>query len=576
MAAEKVASPPYGLVSLFTDFSLLGDLLAHGGDGWAGYLRTQGANLDHVESSDIRPGDLYGQMAGDAYQLCRRLKLIRVKATPEGRVLEKLGAKPAEMRGVEDVRLISETLAAQIEKHFRGYNRISVSALLQSAARQVARVPGNWAGYCPGLLLGEVRYLIPLAYEPPVRNENYKQKTNLAERFAAEIVRIRFRVLEEAGMREPDPKRSWIQNVIAFADVINSHHLKAIAEKAREGLPAITQTEARATAILLTYAGLLTHLQTLGPVHCLGPPDPESARPPKSPLDPVPVTLNDGSVWDLGGLNAGLVAQLMIFLTNDELEADEGFVFPNLGIDKESRRETDNLLSTAGREIAQHRTINRALAMEMLSGLLLARLDSAREVLCNFDTRHGLPHHFAKGGLADVEVAYEMPETEAGFQVIGEVSAKRDVSEEALLVQLEQAYVHGKAIAERTGQTAYALVLSGSEIATNEALKETYRSFSASKGLDDSGPVRVVVMDAWDLAAAVRELEVTVSPDTFRFGADVLKKVFDALIARLLDPDPHWNEDWMRDHWTRIVQNFATFEPQDPSVRTTWHRRLRP
>ena len=180
-------------------------------------------------------------------------------------------------------------------------------------------------------------------------------------------------------------------------------------------------------------------------------------------------------------MNAGLLAQLMTFLVNDEQDYDEGLVFPNLGIDKASRRDADNVLSTEGREIAQHRTINRALAMEMLSGLILARLNSAREVLCNFETRHGLPHYFAKGGQADIEAAYETPGTEAGFQLIGEVSAKRDTSEESLLVQLDQAHKHGEAIAERTGQTVYALVLSASEIGGNEALANTYRTFAESQ-----------------------------------------------------------------------------------------------
>ena len=168
---DEVASPPYGLASLFTDFSLLGDLLARRGDEWARFLRTHGANLDHVETSDLRPGDLYGQMANDAHQLCWRLKLVRRNDTTEaGRIIEKIGAQPAESRSLDDSRVIGETLAAQIQKHYRGYKQISISDLLQSAARRVARLPGNWIGYCPGLLLGELRYLIPLAYEAPVKD----------------------------------------------------------------------------------------------------------------------------------------------------------------------------------------------------------------------------------------------------------------------------------------------------------------------------------------------------------------------------------------------------------------------
>ena len=574
--AAKVDKATLGLVCVFTDFSLLGDVFARPLDQWAGFLRDRCANLDHVKDSDLPPGNVYAHMAYDIYQLGQRLGLItdKVKVTEVGRVIRAIGAKPEEARGPDDGRVISETLSAQIVKDYRGHDGLSLTDLLQDAARRVARVPGNWAGYCPGLLLGEVRRLIPLAHEAPAAKTDKDAtddeegedgtKADTAKRFVAELVRIRIGALEAAGMRAPDPGLTWIQNVVAYAAAVNAHHLSAIAEKEKAGRPSITLTEARATAILLTYAGLLVQLQTLGPVQCLGAPTPPDVRPPRSPLDPVPVTLSDGSVWDMGGLDARLVATLMRYLMNDEDGLDREVIFPNLGIDRESRKAADNALILNPREIARHNWINRGTAMEMLSGLLLARLDSAREVLCNIETRHGLPHQYAGGGLTDIEVAYEMPGTAPGFQAIGAVSAKSDVNEDFLRDQLDQAHKHAKAIAKRTGLRVYALVLNCGKIGSDDKLLATYRQFVKDKKLREDETVRLLPMYASDLASAVLELEATLPPGGLRCGADVLAEMFDRLIDGLLDPEPK-GDDWMRTISTRVVRAGTPLAPNRPS-----------
>ena len=161
------------------------------------------------------------------------------------------------------------------------------------------------------------------------------------------------------------------------------------------------------------------------------------------------------------GLQAGIVALLMMYLMNDEFTVDDRLVFPTLGIDMASRVDADNVGSTSPREIAQHRKINKGLAMELLTGLLLARLDSASAVHCNCDTRHGLPHAVAGGGMTDVEAIYEASGATPRFRVIAAVSAKSDVTRTFYLKQLQQALRHGRQIAERTGVPVYALVLNG-------------------------------------------------------------------------------------------------------------------
>ena len=229
-------------------------------------------------------------------------------------------------------------------------------------------------------------------------------------------------------------------------------HLRAIEDLYDRGGPAISVTEARATGILLNGAGLLVHLYTLGPVHCLGAPGIEPPPPP-SPDDPVSVALSDGSIWDMSGLNAGLVALLMMYLTNDEFTADSGLVFPSLEIDIRSRRAAKNRLDIDARKIAEHRKINKGLAMELLTSLMLAGLDTAREVRCNCEARNGLPHKFAPAGVTDVEAFYDKPPP--GFLVIAAVSAKSDVTPEFYREQLDQALEHAEALTATTDVPVY-------------------------------------------------------------------------------------------------------------------------
>ena len=541
--ATAIDNTPLALVRLFSDFSLLGDLFVRPYDEWAPFLRQMCANQDNIEDSDLPPGDVHEQMARDVLQLGRRLGLLGDAPSAAGRAIAGIGNVVPALRTADHYRVLSETLADQIEAHYRGHDGMRLTDILQDAAIEVATVSGNWEGYSPGLLLGEFRRLIGVAHEDAQE----------AIRLVEDLPRIRAQAVEAAGMDAPDQQLTHLQNVVAYADAINAHHLNEIARAEREGLPTITQTEARTTAILLTYAGLLAHEHILGPVHCLGAPLAADEDLQPSPTDPVPVTLGDGSLWDMG-LQAGLVAMLMMYLMNDEFTVDDRLVFPTLGIDMASRADADNVGSTDPREIAQHRKINKGLAMELLTGLLLARLDSASAVHCNCDTRHGLPHAVAGGGMTDVEAIYPASGTTPRFRVIAAVSAKSDVTRTFYLKQLQQALRHGRQIADRTGVPVYALVLNGGDVGSDEDLQDVFQAFMASEGVGRGGPVRVVPMYAPSLASAVRELEANLAPDAFRFGSDVLADVFETVLDGLLEPSEKKRPaDWVRKTWTQVV-----------------------
>ena len=158
---SQVSAPPPGLAQLFTDTSRLPDLLCLPPSEWGEFLHAVGARLDHVVDADLPTRDpVYEQMAFDLDQFIQRIGLYADDLTPDGQALARIGETPLVSRTEAQSTLLQETLATRIREHYRGDEGRPVVATLQNAAHLVSRVPGGWAGYCPGLLLGEVRHLL--------------------------------------------------------------------------------------------------------------------------------------------------------------------------------------------------------------------------------------------------------------------------------------------------------------------------------------------------------------------------------------------------------------------------------
>ena len=88
-----------GLVRLFTDFSLLPDLLAAPIDSWREYLRMRMANQDHLDGADVPDGDLYERMAVDFEGFVRRIGLYAAGAPTEaGEAIARIGRLPPASR----------------------------------------------------------------------------------------------------------------------------------------------------------------------------------------------------------------------------------------------------------------------------------------------------------------------------------------------------------------------------------------------------------------------------------------------------------------------------------------------
>lgn len=162
---SEVAAPP-SLARIFTDSSRLPDLLCLPRGEWGAYLHAVGSSLDHVQDADLPSGEpVYEQMAADLEQFVRRIGILDAEGlTAEGGAIARIGETSLHARTAAQRRLLEETLAAGIGEHYRGDGGRQVVSILQNAAHLVSRVSGGWAGYCPGLLLGEVRHLLMLAH----------------------------------------------------------------------------------------------------------------------------------------------------------------------------------------------------------------------------------------------------------------------------------------------------------------------------------------------------------------------------------------------------------------------------
>ena len=119
---------------------------------------------------------------------------------------------------------------------------------------------------------------------------------------------------------------------------------------------------------------------------------------------PVQIQLRDGSHWH-SSLNPIGIAFLMMHLLNHDFRVNQRLVFPGLGIDMKTRRDTGNIPNVETRRTHQYRVINKALAMDLLTGLLLTHLDSATSVRNWCQTRNGLPHSFAPHNYADAAIS---------------------------------------------------------------------------------------------------------------------------------------------------------------------------
>ena len=259
---------------------------------------------------------------------------------------------------------------------------------------------------------------------------------------------------------------------------------------------------------------------------------------------------------------AEAVSILLLHLLNHDFTVNDQELFPILGIDMGTRRKTDNKPNVENGKVKQYRIINKALAMELLSSLLLTHLNSADRVTSWCLTNpNGLPKYFAPSGESDIEVSYPAAGETPAFQMIAEVSAKRQVDERFYATQLYQAWRHANDLAQETDdKTVYALVINGGRIGSEVKLQKVYRRFMERDEVKQSERVRVVPIFAFDVAVALRDLDVNLPADQFRYGSDSLAEIFDKLQLGVLERKENDDEQWMRKVWLDTVEGQPTLD----------------
>ena len=276
------------------------------------------------------------------------------------------------------------------------------------------------------------------------------------------------------------------------------------------------------------------------------------------------IVLSGGPLWNLQ-FSPSWLALLTMHLFNHDFRVNRETIYPSLRIDPETRRQQDNEPEIKAERIHQNRIINKALAGELLSGLLLTYLNSASEIRSWCEVRHGLPHKYAGPGFSDLVARYQDTRNKRAFRLVVEVSTKRVVTAISFKKQLNQAWKRAtELINDDEKGDVYGLVITGGAIGMDIPLAELFRKFVEDKGMEPDGPIRIVPMYAGDLAAAMRRMEETLEADASRFTPALLAEILDTLFGTLTGsiPQQDFADEWMCNLMVDMAEQEAEAETQ--------------
>ena len=269
---------------------------------------------------------------------------------------------------------------------------------------------------------------------------------------------------------------------------------------------------------------------------------------------PIPLTFEDGVVWTRE-LEIRHLCILMRYLMSHDFQAIDKIITPLLGTDMARRIADDNRINIVNETHPRSgaRIINKALAMELLMGLLLAWLDRAGHIRSGCLTRHGLPNYFSTSGKADLIVDYPAADEAAqAFSIVAEVSIKRAVTRDHYDKQLNQALKQARDLKANTGATApiYGLVVNGGIITTSPMLQDCYRRFLREHNLTQDSPCRVLPLYVGDFIKIMMLLE---QDNSYNFDSRVLATTLEVLLAGLRRGGQD-DKDWMVDRCMESVR----------------------
>ena len=229
--------------------------------------------------------------------------------------------------------------------------------------------------------------------------------------------------------------------------------------------------------------------------------------------------------WELP-VSCRTAALLLRELLRHNFRAINRRVLQVLGIDIKARhRESNFVYADDGTrrvlDAIEMRSINKALAMELLSACAFTCLDSPIEVRCWCQLNdQGRPKSYAANGHEDITVEYE------GFAVVVEVSARKEMNAINYRRQILQAIDKaGKALEASPYKPIYALVINEGGLERHPMYGNIYVELEPDA--QSKGPVRLVPIWAKDFAEIVLTLSDPDRDVGLRFEAEGLAAAFD-------------------------------------------------
>ena len=266
----------------------------------------------------------------------------------------------------------------------------------------------------------------------------------------------------------------------------------------------------------------------------------------------IPVTLRGGMSWN-PSFTDNKVAILLVYLHSQNFKVISNIVARKLNLDTRSRVEADNRLNLrdGGHWLREARTINKALAMELLVAMSLTYIDNAQQVISGCVVRNRQPNNFASSGLADITVFYPPSDDGQAFCVLVEVSIKRIVSPEHYRRQLDQTLTHAKVLAaNNNGRPVYGLVINSGDITGEKRLQAVYKRFLSDNQITADSHIKVLALYTGDFISIMGKL---LADKTYDFRSSLLVQIFDILIERLREKELTSEKDWVAKTWLNII-----------------------
>lgn len=286
---------------------------------------------------------------------------------------------------------------------------------------------------------------------------------------------------------------------------------------------------------------------------------------------PVPIVFPNEVEWR-PKLSPATVSVLLQHMATQDVFAIDRTVREALGLP--NRKELSERLGDEEEDgsggllrLKHYRWINRALAMELLASLLLSYLNSAKKVRSFCLAREARAYYFAGPNLPDLIADYPESENAPAFRVLGEVSAKRKITPDWHLKQLEQALRHAKDEQDKSPepQLIYAWVINNGDVGSDPALRLQYQEFVRKNGLLEEGcRIRVAPMHTRDAAFALALLCSKPPTGGFGFPSRWLAGALECMADELMKDAAPEPQGWMADLFARSVGDQGSLLPPEP------------